>query len=353
MDLNPAAYYHRRKVFITGHTGFKGGWLAFWLQSAGAEVTGLALPARTREDFFYLSGLEQRVESIIGDIQERETLVKTIQESAPEIIFHLAAQPIVRRSYRQPAATFATNVMGTVNVLEAVRQTPSVRAVVVITSDKCYANEEWEYPYRENDRLGGRDPYSASKAAAEVVTAAYRSSFFSTGPLVATARAGNVIGGGDWQEDRLLPDCIRALMRGKTIHIRHPTAVRPWQHVLEPLAGYLELGKRLLENESTYAEAWNFGPDPEAFITVKELVERIITVWGAGGWQRDGQEGPHEAGLLMLDSTKARRQLQWHPRWSVGQAVQETVAWYRAAYEGQDMARFTLHQIERYLHAAS
>ena len=350
MDLNPAAFYRGRKVFITGHTGFKGGWLAFWLQNEGAQVTGLALPARTRQDFFHACGLEQLVDSRIGDIQHRDTLVEAVKQAAPEIIFHLAAQPIVRRSYRYPAATFATNVMGTVNLLEAVRQTPSVQAVVIITSDKCYLNREWEYPYRENDELGGYDPYSASKAAAEIVTAAYRSSFFQEGPLVATTRAGNVIGGGDWQEDRLIPDCLRFLTKHQPIRVRNPRAVRPWQHVLEPLSGYLELGQQLLQGQRRFATAWNFGPSPEAFITVEQLVEQVIATWGEGTWEKEGQSGPHEAGLLMLDSTKARRLLGWRPRWTVEQTVQETVAWYRAAHEGQDMASFTRQQIEKYLH---
>ena len=324
-------FWRDRPVFLTGHTGFKGGWLATWLLALGARVTGYALAPDTTPSYFARCGLAERLTSRLGDVADDAALASALAVARPSVVFHLAAQALVRRAYRTPVETFATNVLGTAHVLEAVRRTPSVEAVVVVTSDKCYDNRERPEGYREDEPLGGRDPYSASKAAAELVTAAYRRSFFTTGARVATARAGNVIGGGDWAEDRLVPDLVRALTGGDTVRVRHPAAVRPWQHVLEPLGGYLALAERLVESE-TFATAFNFGPRDEDAVPVAALVELVLGLWGDGRWEAvAGTGAPHEAGLLRLDWTRARERLGWRPVLTLKEAAELTVDWYRAA----------------------
>ena len=327
-------FWRGRSVFLTGHTGFKGGWLSTWLLALGARVAGYALAPDTTPSYFERCGLAERLASRDGDINDAGALEAALGAARPSIVFHLAAQSLVRRSYRAPVETFATNVLGTARLLEAARRTPSVEAVVVVTSDKCYDNRERREGYREGDPLGGHDPYSASKAAAELVTAAYRRSFFAEGARVATVRAGNVIGGGDWAEDRLVPDAMRALARGETVRVRNPSAVRPWQHVLEPLGGYLTLAERLVESDA-FATAWNFGPRDEDAVPVAALVELVLGLWGDGRWQAVAEAtAPHEAGLLRLDWTQARQRLGWRPVLTLKEAAELTVAWYRAAADG-------------------
>lgn len=330
--------YNNRKVLITGHTGFKGSWLAFWLQQMGADVCGYSLAPDTDPSHFSL--LDINAVSCEADIRDFQELGKTFQSVQPEIVFHLAAQSLVRRSYREPLYTLATNVMGTAHVLEACRTTTSVRAVVIVTSDKCYRNNEWEWGYRESDPMGGHDPYSASKGCAELVTAAYRASFFAENsgagnqPLIATVRAGNVIGGGDWAEDRLIPDVIRAASRKEKVKIRNPLATRPWQHVVDPLSGYLMLGQRLLEGNSAFADAWNFGPADDDALTVREVIERLKTHWaGLDVVEVSKGNQPHEAGMLKLDSSRSRQSLGWRPIWDCRQALEKTAKWYQAFYE--------------------
>lgn len=331
--------YRKKKVLITGHTGFKGSWLVLWLTRLGAEVTGYALPPPSQPSHFSLLDLD--VESIIGDIRDRDNLRQVFREQQPEIVFHLAAQAIVRRSYDDPAATFSSNVMGTVNVLEAARECKAVRAIVNVTSDKCYENREWVWGYRENDPLGGYDPYSASKGCAELVTNCWRDSFFSPADygrthetLLASARAGNVIGGGDWAADRLIPDIMRAVSKNEKVKIRNPVATRPWQHVLEPLSGYLLLGQKLLEGRREFAEAWNFGPSDAPHVSVGEIAEQVKEIWPKIDFEiRESRDQPHEAGKLHLDWSKARSRLKWSPAWDVKTAVENMVQWYRAFYE--------------------
>ena len=321
--------YRGLRVLITGHTGFKGSWLALWLQTLGAEVAGIALAPESPLNHWQLLDLD--IDSNLLDIRDRDALAACVRRLRPHVVFHLAAQALVQRSYREPAATFETNVCGTANLLDACRNVVDLGAVVVVTSDKCYANREWPWGYRETDRLGGHDPYSASKAAAEIVVDSYRRSFFSaeSGPLVATARAGNVVGGGDWAEDRLVPDFVRAASAGRSLTIRSPNATRPWQHVLEPLAGYLLLGEGLLEGRRELAEAWNFGPPVEHNCPVAEAVEKLRSYWPELRWQRSADAHPHEATLLYLDSSKARQELGWRPRWDLTTTLQATAAWYQ------------------------
>jgi CDP-glucose 4,6-dehydratase len=357
MDLNPA-FWRGRRVLVTGHTGFKGGWLALWLQSLGAEVSGLALAA-PREGFFNAVRLGEVMRSEEGDIRDCARVERAVREMRPQVIFHLAAQALVRASYRDPVGNYATNVMGTVHVLEAARQQAGVEAIVVVTSDKCYENLEWPWGYRETDPVGGHDPYSSSKACAEIIAAAYRRSYFGAtpaGPALATARAGNVIGGGDWSEDRLVPDVLRAVAAGQAPEIRNPNATRPWQHVLEPLRGYLLLAQGLAQGSKqgdaagrSYAEAWNFGPDASAERTVDWVVGRLLEqVGSAVRWDPAAGTQPHEANLLKLDISKARAGLGWHPALPIGEALALTAAWYRQAQEGADMRKFTLGQIAAY-----
>lgn len=344
------AFWNGRRVLITGHTGFKGSWLSLWLQSLGAEVHGYALTPPTDPAMFVVATVEKGLAShTIADVRDPQTLTARIQAVSPEIVFHLAAQPLVRASYANPAETYAVNVMGTVNLLDAVRRTPSVRTVVNITTDKCYENREWPWPYRENEAMGGHDPYSSSKGCAELVTAAYRSSFLAAADVgVATARAGNVIGGGDWATDRLIPDILRAIDAGDELVIRSPGAVRPWQHVLEPLSGYLRLAERLHLDPRSVAEAWNFGPSEDDARSVRWIVECIKTHREGMSWREETSKQPHEANLLKLDSSKARSRLGWSPRWSLENALAATLAWHSAWHASEDMRAFTLRQIADY-----
>jgi len=339
-----------RRVFLTGHTGFKGGWLALWLSHLGADVRGYALDPSTTPNLFEVARLSGRVDDVRGDIRNGATLDKAMVEFAPEVVFHLAAQPLVRLSYSDPMLTYETNVMGTARVLDAVRRTPSVRAVVSVTTDKCYENKEWAWGYRETDPLGGYDPYSSSKACAEIVSAAFRQSYFVGTVGVATARAGNVIGGGDWSLDRLIPDLVRGFQSGEPVPIRRPMAIRPWQHVLEPLHGYILLAERLLgSNASRYATAYNFGPSEDDVRPVEGIVERMMKSWGDGAsWFIDGEPSVHEAGLLKLDASKARVDLGWAPRLRLEDALDWLVAWYKAQASGADMQAFSLEQIKSY-----
>jgi CDP-glucose 4,6-dehydratase len=328
-------FWKARRVFLTGHTGFKGGWLATWLLSLGAEVKGYGLTPETRPSYFESCELGRRMESIIGDVRDRHKLACELRNFEPEVVFHLAAQPIVRRSYREPVETFAVNVMGTVHFLEAARDLPSLRSIVIVTSDKCYENRDWVWGYREDDRLGGHDPYSASKACTELVVRAYSHSFFvESAPRVglATVRAGNVIGGGDWSEDRLVPDAMRAFLRRESLVIRNPRAVRPWQHVLEPLRGYLCLAERLYHEPGKFCGAWNFGPRDEDAIPVAALVEKVIEHLGSGEWRSEqAHEQLRESHQLRLDSARAGFLLGWRPAFTIDEAVEATIAWYRKA----------------------
>ena len=355
VNIDPS-FWQGRSVFVTGHTGFKGAWLAIWLHQLGAKVHGYALTPPTEPSLFDTAGVGSMLDSDLrSDLADLAALKSAIQEAQPDVVFHLAAQPLVRESYRDPLGTLASNVMGTAHVLEAVRITDSVRAVVLITTDKVYENREWLYPYREVDPLGGHDPYSASKAAAEIVAASYRASFFTgkAGHLarVATARAGNVIGGGDWAMDRLVPDCLRAFDVGEPVRLRYPKAVRPWQHVLEPLAGYLLLAEHLCGLEGGYfARAWNFGPDASGDAAVGDVAEAIARLSGGDAQVEFEQstKNPHEAGLLRLDNTLARTELSWQPRWSLQQALTRTVDWHKAWKQGADMLAVSLSQISGY-----
>jgi CDP-glucose 4,6-dehydratase len=321
--------YRGRRVLITGHTGFKGSWLALWLQELGAVITGIALPPNTAPNHWDLIKLD--IADRRFDIRDADNLRRIVAEGRPEIIFHLAAQPLVRRSYKDPLETWSTNVMGTANLLEACRHTDSVRAIVVVTTDKVYENKEWDRGYREIDRLGGHDPYSASKAATELVASSFRKAFFhaANAPLLATARAGNVIGGGDWSEDRLIADAVRAITSHTSLEIRSPQATRPWQHVLECLSGYLLLGQKLLEGRNEYAEAWNFGPDPDGNRTVSDVLDLFRTHWPELVWHTSTEPQSHEANLLYLDSAKAKADLGWRPVWALQEAVAATARWYQ------------------------
>ncbi len=337
-----SGFYQNRNVLITGHTGFKGSWLALWLHRLGANVTGFALPPNTSPNHFDLIELQNLIQHTEGDIRDFKALQQTVNMAKPEIVFHLAAQALVRDSYNDPKGTFDTNVGGTVNVLEAVRNCKHVQAVVIITSDKCYENREWIWGYRENDPLGGHDPYSASKGATEIISAAYCRSYFGKtgqGPYLglATARAGNVIGGGDWAKDRIIPDCIRALSKGDPIIIRNPNATRPWQHVLDPLSGYLLLAQRLLENNVRFSGAWNFGPRTSDQISVRKLAEKFIRVWGKGIIQTPFiKQEPHEAHLLHLSIDKAISELKWQPLLDSSDAIDWTVEWYKHWHQSRD-----------------
>jgi CDP-glucose 4,6-dehydratase len=347
-------FWSDRRVYVTGHTGFKGGWMVAWLKALGARVSGYSLRPSTTPSFFEVCSLADRVQNTYGDIRDLESVRRDVLACEPEIIFHMAAQPLVLRSHEQPVETFATNILGTVNVLEAVRSVSSVRAVVVITTDKCYQNRGWVWGYREDEPLGGRDPYSASKACAELATAAYRHSFFENGNVgIATARAGNVIGGGDWADDRIVPDAIRTLDRGEVLRVRKPRAVRPWQHVLEPIAGYFALAERLFADPRSFGGGWNFGPADIDCVPVSVLADLLTASWGGeASWVSvEQQNAPHEESFLKLDSSKAHHHLAWEPRLSVSEAVGWSVQWYKKALEprGQtDLYSFTREQIERY-----
>lgn len=344
-------FWRGKRVVVTGHTGFKGSWLCAWLEHLGARTFGLSLPPDTEPSLCTLTRIEQRVETLRADIRDAPRVAAALIRFAPEIVLHLAAQSLVRRSYREPAETFATNVMGTVNLLEAVRKTPSVRAVVVVTSDKCYENNESTRPYRETDPLGGAEPYSASKACAELATAAWRQSYFSNDRrvAVASARAGNVIGGGDWAPDRLIPDCVAALVAGRPIELRNPHATRPWQHVLDPLNGYLILAQRLFNDGAAFARAWNFGPTAEDLRSVSQIVEAIIARWNRPGWWiASDTPTVHEAGRLAIDASMARDHLGWAPRLPLDQALSWTTDWYRRYHDGEPADGLVGAELKRY-----
>ena len=345
-------FWKGRTVLVTGHTGFKGAWLSLWLARLGARVTGLALEPEPGHGLFRAAA-EGCVESIIGDIRDLETVVSVTTKIEPEIVFHVAAQALVRRSYKDPIGTYATNVMGTAHVLEAIRKTPSVGAAVIVTSDKCYENRNWHWSYRETEPMGGHDPYSNSKGCSELVVSAYRSSFFGDGErrcAIATGRAGNVIGGGDWSDDRLVPDVIRSFETGRPVEIRSPEATRPWQHVLEPLSGYLQLAEALSGgNGPHFAEAWNFGPRDEDCVPVRAIVDKLAARWGGGAsWRVSENTHPHEATFLKVDASKAKARLGWFPRLQLEGALEWTADWYSIAQSRHDMMAFTLDQIARY-----
>lgn len=349
------AFWSGKRVFMTGHTGFKGSWMSLWLQSLGAELTGFALNPPTNPSLFEEADVAQGMRSIIGDVRDLPTLQQAMHATQPEVVIHMAAQSLVRYSYQNPVDTYATNVMGTVNMLEAVRTTASVRAVVNITTDKCYENRESVWGYRENEPMGGYDPYSNSKGCAELVSSAYRCSFFNAnahaqhGLALATVRAGNVIGGGDWAADRLIPDILAAFQQGKLVKIRNPHAVRPWQHVLEPLRGYLMLAERLYEHGPDFAEGWNFGPNDEDAKSVGWIVEQMAEMWGSDAqWQIDSSEHPHEANCLKLDISKARARLGWYPLLRLHDALELIIDWAKKYRIGLDARELTLTHIINY-----
>jgi CDP-glucose 4,6-dehydratase len=351
--MNPD-FWFKRRVFVTGHTGFKGSWLSLWLQSLGAQVIGYSLAPPTEPSLFDLAHVEKGMKSITGDVLDLEHLRGVMRKEQAEIVFHMAAQSLVRLSYIDPVATYAINVLGTVHLLESIRSVPSVQAIVVVTTDKCYENQEEQRAYRETDRLGGADPYSNSKACAELVTTAFRKSFFmatksAKKAAIASARAGNVIGGGDWAADRLIPDVMRAALEGKKLLIRNPYAVRPWQHVLDPLCGYLTLAEKLCQDPERFSEGWNFGPDESEILSVSDVLARLKELWRPDiSWHLDGSAHPHEAQYLKLDCKKARTELGWEPQWNLTSALQATVQWYKAHQSNQAMRAVTEEQIHSY-----
>lgn len=349
-------FWRNRRVFVTGHTGFKGSWISLLLHSLGSDVCGYALAPPTNPSLFELARVKDKLQSVLGDVRDLPTMLALVERFKPEVLFHLAAQSLVRESYVDPAGTYSTNVMGTVNVLEVARRIQSVRAVVIVTSDKCYENQEWVWGYRESDPMGGYDPYSSSKGCAELVTGAYRNSFFACGNFpdrraaLASVRAGNVIGGGDWAKDRLIPDIMRAVRRREPAIIRNPTAIRPWQHVMEPLYGYLCLAERLCREGSKFTGGWNFGPDDRDARPVSWIADKLVSAWGEGAsWRHEETEQPHEAHYLKLDCSKARSLLTWQPRWGLAKALNTIGLWYKAYAAGADMYETTAQQIREYL----
>lgn len=342
--------YQGKRVLVTGHTGFKGGWLTLWLKELGAQVGGYALPPNTTPSLFEAVQVQEGITSVFGDLSNAALLEKTFRDFQPEIVFHLAAQPLVRLSYAEPVRTYQTNVMGTLNVLEAARKCPSVKAFVNITTDKCYENKEIARGYKEDEPMGGYDMYSSSKGCVEILSSSYRRSFLQEPGTyaLATARAGNVIGGGDWALDRLIPDCVRSIEAGKEIEIRNPHATRPWQHVLEPLSGYLLLGQLLFTQGKKYAEGFNFGPREDSVLTVAEVAKQAVQNYGKGTVKVHKKDNLHEANLLMLNIEKAEKVLGWTPTYSAQQAVANTIAWYKRFYQGEAMRAFTLEQIHHY-----
>lgn len=345
--------YKDKTVLVTGHTGFKGSWLSIWLRELGAEVVGYGLEPYTDRDNFVVTGLESRMTHVIGNVKDFHGLKKVFAKYQPEFVFHLAAQPIVRESYGNPKETFDTNIGGTVNLLECCRSTDSVRAIVNVTSDKCYENREWVWGYRENDPMGGYDPYSSSKGCSELVTRAYEKSFFNPNDFevhqksLSSVRAGNVIGGGDWQRDRIIPDCIRALEKDESIQIRNPHAARPWQHVLDPLSGYLLLASKMYQDPRKFCGAWNFGPDNGSTMSVGKVADQVVKRWGSGSWKNSAKDNsPHEARLLRLDISKAESLLNWFPAWGTPEAIAKTVDWYKM-YKRRDPYKICMDQIEK------
>jgi CDP-glucose 4,6-dehydratase len=350
------SFWQSKRVFLTGHTGFKGSWLSLWLQSLGAQVTGYALKPPTDPSLFEVANVASNMHSIIGDVRCIDSLYQAIKVAEPEVVIHMAAQPLVRYSYTNPVETYATNVMGSVHLLESIRQVGSVKVVLNVTSDKCYENREWSWGYREDEAMGGYDPYSNSKGCAELVTAAYRSSFFNPehydqhGVAIASARAGNVIGGGDWASDRLIPDFIRAIVAGETVIIRSPDAIRPWQHVLEPLSGYLALAEILYTKGSEFSEAWNFGPADGDAKSVEWIISQLVSNWGDGArFKVDASAANlHEAHFLKLDCSKARMNLDWKPQWDASEAIKRVCNWHKAYMNGDDMKAYTLSEIDQH-----
>lgn len=337
-------FWDGRRVLVTGHTGFKGSWLALWLERMGAEVSGLSQGVPTSPSLYEVARVGEGVAALDGDVRDLAAVERAFEAARPEIVVHMAAQSLVRRSFTSPVETYATNVMGTVHVLDAARRTEGVRAVVIVTSDKCYENREWVWGYREHEPMGGFDPYSNSKGCAELVTSAYRRSY-PEGPAIASARAGNVIGGGDWAEDRLIPDVMNAAVEGRTVLIRNPESIRPWQHVLNPLSGYLALAQALCESRD-HADGWNFGPADEDARPVRWIIDRLSEAWGEPiPWEKDGGENPHEAHYLKLDSSKARMQLGWAPTWDLGDALTSIAGWYKAVRAGGDLRELVLDQV--------
>lgn len=355
-EMQPAFFWQGKRVFITGHTGFKGAWLSLWLQSLGAQVTGYSLSPPSETNMYEVANVDDGMQSIYGDVRDADFLAKSLIDAKPEIVIHLAAQSLVLQSYQSPAETYATNVMGTVNLLEAVRRSKSVKSVVIVTSDKCYDNKEWHWGYRENDPMGGFDPYSSSKGCAELVVGSYRNSFFNPekhhehGVAIATARAGNVIGGGDWAVDRLIPDVVHAFTNQKPLQLRNPASIRPWQHVLEPLSAYMLLAQRLFVDGKHYAEAWNFGPNETDTKSTGWLVERLATHWGqdANYLVQNNPDAQHEAVYLRLECSKAHCKLGWYPVWNIEDAVIHVANWYQAYQRDEDMKAYTLNQIMQY-----
>jgi CDP-glucose 4,6-dehydratase len=349
-------FFHEKRVLITGHTGFKGSWLSLWLSAMGAKVTGFALDPKHSTDNFYLLNLSEKINDVRGDIRDFEKLNEVFNKEMPEIVFHLAAQPLVLESYQNPRETYETNVMGTVNLFECCRLSKSVKTIINVTSDKCYENKEWIWGYKETDPMGGYDPYSSSKGCSELVTSAYRNSFFPSnafnmhGKSIASARAGNVIGGGDWSENRIIPDCIKAIFNSKEIEIRNPKAIRPWQHVLEPLRGYLLLAKEMYNDPVNFSSSFNFGPDSSSIVPVEKLVNMLIKYLNMGSWKFTGNEAqPHEAKLLALDISKAKYFLNWFPVLNIEQTVKYTANWYSAYHSGENMYDFGLSQIKLFI----
>jgi CDP-glucose 4,6-dehydratase len=348
-------FWKNRRIFLSGHTGFKGGWLSIWLQQLGAKVTGYALAPPTQPNLFEVASVESGMNSIIGDVRDGNNLKRAMSDACPEVVIHMAAQPLVRYSYSNPVDTYSINVMGLVNLLEAVRATPSVKSVINVTSDKCYENKEWNRGYRENDSMGGYDPYSNSKGCAELITTCYRNTYFNPekyaehGVAIASARAGNVIGGGDWAEDRLIPDMIRSISKGESVEIRNPNAIRPWQHVLEPLSGYLKLAEKLHTNGTDFAEGWNFGPHNDDAKTVSCAIEQFTQTWGSGAkWSLVDHQQPHEATYLKLNCSKAHRRLGWNSIWNIKLTIEKIVEWHKAYDQGADMHQMTLSQINSF-----
>lgn len=349
-NVNPS-FWKGKKVFLTGHTGFKGSWLSLWLQDMGAVVKGYALLPNTKPSLFTEAKVDQNMDSEIGDITDLNHITESMKAFDPEVLIHMAAQPLVRLSYQNPVLTYATNVMGTVNVLEAARKCSSLKAIVSVTTDKCYENKEWAWGYRENESMGGHDPYSSSKGCSELVISAYRNSFFSNNnsPFVASARAGNVIGGGDWSNDRLIPDILKAFEKNEPVIVRNPLATRPWQHVLEPLSGYLVLAQHLYEYGSDFAEGWNFGPKDEDCKPVSWILEKMVSHWGKGAsWLLDKNTNPHEAGYLKLDCSKAAIHLNWFPKWSLNYTLESIINWHQVYITGKNIKEQCLLEINKY-----